>query len=328
MKRIPMDLIKSITFGVNYLEEKEGKIYFHRFSKEQEDMYQRRNPDFYKKAFATAGVSLEFTTDSKTLSLTMDVRSGSSRDYYGHSIFVNGQKIGELSGHMPTDGTVITCSGNFPLGSGMKEVRIQFPWSAASALTSLDLDEESQVIPAKKTRNMLIYGDSITQGYDSASPENAYAVLLTAQLNAHAINKAIGGEIFWPELASTAESIYPDLITVAYGTNDWSKCSFEEVKENCYNFYKNLCAAYPNTPIYVLSPIWRADLVREEKVDFREVHRYLEEIAQHFPQLTLLDGFHYVPHEPKYFWDEYLHPNDAGFRCYMDGLWEDLKKYI
>ena len=56
-------------------------------------------------------------------------------------------------------------------------------------------------------------------------------MILTARLadalGAEEVNKAIGGECFFPELAATKEDFQPEYITVAYGTNDWSRKSAE-----------------------------------------------------------------------------------------------------
>lgn len=70
-------------------------------------------------------------------------------------------------------------------------------------------------------------------------------VILTARLadalGAEEVNKAIGGECFFPELAATKEDFQPEYITVAYGTNDWSRKLAEEFQTNCRAFcFKNL----------------------------------------------------------------------------------------
>ena len=323
------DEIKSITFGAARVEEKNGKIHFYRFTTGQEQMYQQRNADFYKKTFATAGVYLEFETDSEQLSFAVEVTPGSSRKFFTHSVYVNGTRIGELSGEFTGDERDKPFSGSFSLGNGMKHVKIYFPWTAASCLTSFSLDEGSQVIPVQKTKNILIFGDSITQGYDAFAPENSYASQLTARLSANAFNKAIGGETFCPELASLPDQMNPDLITVAYGTNDWSHCSREEFETNSFGFYRNLCNTYPGTPIFALAPIWRTNAEEQKPMGpLVEVRKCFERIAEECKQVTVLDGIDYLPHDSKYFSDLTLHPNDAGFQYYADGLWNKLKNHL
>ena len=62
---------------------------------------------------------------------------------------------------------------------------------------------------------MLMLGDSITHGYDAISPSNSYASLVADMLDANAINKGIGGEVFWPQFAAMLDNITPEIITVA-----------------------------------------------------------------------------------------------------------------
>lgn len=321
--------IQSITFGAAYIEESEGTVRFHRFTAKQEEMYKLRDAEFYKKAFATAGIFMEFTTDSTSLSMSAIVTPGSSRKFYTHSIYVNQERIGEIAGEFAQNETLKSVHGTFDLGSGMKHVKIYFPWSAASCLTDFTLDPGCTVTPVAKDKTVLIFGDSITQGYDAETTERSYASQLTARLNANALNKAIGGETFWPELAAANDPIKPDLITVAYGTNDWSHCSTEDFQTNCHAFYQNLCLAYPRTPIFALAPIWRADTDNPRPMgDFKNVLNYFLELEKEFPQITVLDGIDYLPHETQYFSDLYLHPNDSGFQYYADGLWEKLQNHL
>ena len=74
--------IKKIAIGIAYAEEKNGKVELHRFTKAQEEAYKERSADGYSKSFATAGIRLEFTTDSKELFLKVEVSPGSSRKYF------------------------------------------------------------------------------------------------------------------------------------------------------------------------------------------------------------------------------------------------------
>ena len=321
--------IQSITFGAAYIEEQDGQIIFHRFTKQQEEMYQQRNTEFYKKAFATAGIFMEFTTDSTTLSMSAIVTPGSSRKFFTHSIYVNQERIGEITSEFAENETNKSVHGTFDLGSGTKQVKIYFPWSAASRLTDFSLDPGCVITPVAKEKNILIFGESITQGYDAETPEFSYASRLAERLHANARNKAIGGEIFWPELAAARDTFAPDLITVAYGTNDWSHCTTENFRANSHGFYENLCHAYPDTPIFALAPIWRADIDGPRPMGaFTNVRDYFLELSKEFPQITVLDGIDYLPHETGYFSDLYLHPNDAGFHYYADGLWKKLSTHL
>ena len=109
------------------------------------------------------------------------------------------------------------------------------------------------------TEKLLLFGDSITQGYDSADPARSYASRLTDALCAEGINKGIGGERFYPALATLRDDFLPDYITVAYGTNDWSSSAPEVFQTDCRAFYENLRALYPDVKIFAMRPLWRPD---------------------------------------------------------------------
>ena len=79
---------------------------------------------------------------------------------------------------------------------------------------------------------MIMFGDSITHGYDALNPSFSYANRLADLLNADFVNKGIGGERFFPTLAQLKDDIEPDYITVAYGTNDWAHSPKEVFDKN------------------------------------------------------------------------------------------------
>ena len=113
--------------------------------------------------------------------------------------------------------------------------------------------------PVKAGKTLLAFGDSITQGMDAMRPSNRYVTKLANYLGAEEVNKGISGECYFPPLAEAKDDLNPDYITVAYGTNDWSKKGRDIFQVNSKAFYKALRKNYPNTPIYAITPIWRAD---------------------------------------------------------------------
>lgn len=321
---LTLEQIKSLAHGAADVEKVDGEICLYRFNKAQRDAYLARSAhysDFYKKALSTAGVSLEFDTDSETLCLSVSVARGSSRSFFVHSVFVDGVRIGELSGEFAEGQQIVQCEKSFFLDTGVKRVRIVFPWSAASRIRALTVDDGARVSPVQKRRTIVQFGDSITQGYDAMWPENAYSVRLAQYLDADGLNKGIGAEIFWPELALLPENRKPDLITVAYGTNDWSRCSAEEFLHNSQAFYRNLRKTYPDVKIVALAPTWRADNdLKKAAGPFAGIAAQLAGIAAEIGNAVLIDCVDLIPHDRNYYSDRYLHPNDQGFRHYAEGL--------
>ena len=325
---LTLEQIKSIAKGVSRVEERDGAIHLLRFTAEQEAVYATRDDKgFWKKSYATAGVRLEFITNSRTLSMETKISAGASRRFFSYEVFCNGVKVGSHGGEDLTDDVVVGTYGD--LGEGEKRIKIVFPWSVASPLLRLTLDDGATLLPVKKSCRMLIYGDSITHGYDAKNPSGSYASLLTDALDADAINKAIGGEVFRPAIAETGDRAEFDYVTVAYGSNDWSHKGKEDFEADCSAFYETLSRLYPTAKIFAITPIWRADNDRLTKVgEFSYVADYIEQVTKDLPNVTVLRGVDFVPKDPSYFSDKYLHPNDEGFAHYFKNLYEAMKKHL
>ena len=327
MEKINVTCIEQLVHGVARIEECEGTISFHRFTKEQQELYQSVSNDFYMKSFSTSGVSLEFDTDSEKLGLSVEISKGSSRTFFTHSIFVNGERIGELSGEIEDAIENTQFCKEFRLGIGMKRVRILFPWSVASKLVALELEKGAIMKPVTKECTMIMFGDSITQGYDAMLPEHAYAVQIADFMNADVRNKGIGGEQFRAELALLTDGINPDVITVAYGTNDWAHSTKEVFERLCKEFYHNLRATYPKTNIIALTPIWRTDICENKEfgASLYYVAEYIKKVAEDIPNMTVIDCMDYVPHSPQYYQTDGVHPIDVGFQSYGKSLCNKIR---
>ena len=335
--KLNFEQIKSIALGAAYIEEKEDGIHFHRFTPAQEAFYE--GSSYMVKGPATSGIKLWFRTDSPSLFLKVLVTPGSSRNYFAVDVFVNGKMIGDLKNYverelprrytgveLPVEGEY---SDTFQLGEGEKEVYIHFPWSACAVLQDLSLADGATLIPQKPARKLLCFGDSITQGYDALHPSRRYTAQIAEFLGMEEHNKGIGGERFQMELAATKETFVPDLITVAYGTNDWRNRAWEEFDSHCRGFYKNVAENYPNTPILAITPIWRTLQEREnfQCGPFRGIHEAICKHTADLPNVTVIDGYDIVPHYSDYFADLTLHPNGAGYDRYFEGLKPYLEQY-
>ena len=161
-------------------------------------------------------------------------------------------------------------------------------------------------------------------------PSKSYASRLTDAMGVETFNKAIGGELFNPPLARLKDDVCPDYVTVAYGTNDWSLSPDKETFDRkCRAFYSALSENYPNAKIFAITPIWRADRDKEKNLpSFDYVAEFIAEVAKELPNVTVLNGYDYVPHDESFFQDLYLHPNDEGFEHYFQNLYRDIQKHI
>ena len=329
MKALNFEQIKTLVHGAARVEEGDGKISFFRFTEEQQELYKSVYTDFYNKSFSTSGIYLEFDTDSENLAFSVEVTPASSRRYFTHSIFKDGVRIGELSGDIGS-AEKVNQSKEFKLGKGKKRIRILFPWSVASRLTSLCLDDNASFSGTQKDFKMLVIGDSITQGYDASRPEIAYSLQITDHFNAEALNKGIAGEQFFGRFASIKEEFEPDLITVAYGTNDWRHGSFERFTRECRAFFENLRKNYPDVLIIAITPLWRVDIDNPQVIGkpLSFIADYIRDIAKTVPKMKVIEGFDLIPHNAEHFQTDGVHPVDSGFMHYGKNLLKELTEII
>ena len=333
--KLSFEKIREITKGAVRITHEDKYVRFYRFTEEQGELYKERFIDFYHQSLFTAGIKLEFSTDSENLFLKVNVPEITLRRYFSFDVLVNGKPVGYISNfsesdmpdnYIDVDFPMGEYSKSFVLGEGTKKVSIYFPWSVIGELEELSIDNGSFCEPIPCGGRILVFGDSITQGYDAQRPSNHHIVRLAELLNVEAVNKAIAGERFFPNLAKTIDDIEPKFITVAYGTNDWDNVEKQELLDTCRGFYENLSRTYSNTQIFAVSPIWRADENEERKCGrFSDIEEEIKEIVCDLRNVNFISGYNFVPQDKTCFADRYLHPNDKGFEFYISNMYEQIK---
>ncbi len=328
MMILDLKQVQAIACGAVKVTEENGWFSFFRETDAQSQAYQEAGKtDFYNKSFASAGVRLAFRTSSERLFLDWRTEPASSRRMALFDLYVNGV-LTEHFGKRGEDRSEDSVS--LPLGAGEKTVELYLPWSCRTELSRLALDDGASLVPVKRKHTLLQFGDSITHGYDAVYPSLSYASRVARELDADAVNKGIGGDIFFPPLLQKADPIEPEWITVAYGTNDWSRLDAETYAQNCRAFYARLVELYPNARIFAITPIWRADGEKETPfgAPISEARRLIARVVEELPSVTLINGEHLAPHNEEFYSDKYLHPDDLGFSVYAANLCRELKKHL
>ena len=340
--KLTLEQIKSITCGaVRILQEEKG-VRFWRFTEEQEVMYYDTRVltgmNYKTRSSASAGVKFAFRTNSTKLYLCVEAEKGTTRTYYDFEVLVNGVSVGTLNNH---DGKpyplgrpkyVYSLAENakeFALGSGEKLVEVYFPWSVCPFVKAVELDDGATIEPVKRPKTLLVYGDSITQGYDTFAISRHYIPQLAKMLDADVVNKAVGGEIFHPPLAKLKDDFDPDYISVSYGSNDFRKTDGATFFDDCKAFYTSLRENYPQAKIFALTPVWRGDLDEESVFgDFMSVDAMITEAVKDIPNVFVIHGYDFVPHEPRLFAELYLHPTDEGFAYFAKNVCAQILEHI
>lgn len=308
-----LEEMKGFATGAVRIWEEDGWFLFSRFTLRQEEVLRRRN--FAPRERSGAGMRLEFTTRGGELAFDYAMHPGSGREYCGLEIAEDGLGMYHVYyDKVPQEGSV-----SYPIAQRESAVRVTvyFPNLAEIRIKNLRLPEDAA--PYIRQRKYLAVGDSITQGYDAAHPNQTYVNLLADAWDAQVVNQAIGGDVFCPENLDPELPFTPDVITVAYGTNDWSTQVLNS--GGAREYLDKLTARYPGVPIFVLLPIWREieDEVRDG-ITLQQARDLLTAWAADRKDVYVVDCHRFVPFLPDYFYDGVLHPNDMGYLCYANAL--------
>lgn len=281
--------------------------------------------DFGKKARATSAIRLEMTTDADALSFEFGLTGASSRKFAYFDLLVDGvllahngfESVGNYTGKL-----------FFDLPAGTHHVAVYLPSLYQARLRNVTLSDGATFAPAEKSCRLLALGDSITQGYDAKFASGTYVNLLADLMNAEVVDQGIGAEVFRPDMLDGEMPFAPDYITVAYGTNDWSGQTREDMTANATEYFARLRRYFPNAKIFAITPIWRADTYRYTRVgNFEDAVAIVTEAAQAVGAVVV-DGQKMIPHSTAVCSDAYLHPNDLGFKYYADNLYREIKPYL
>ncbi len=329
--KLTFDEIKPLVHGAERVFEQDGVLWMLRFTEEQAEFYKEKR-DMYEKSAATAGVHLDFITDSRFLGLDLSTVRADMVSAYWCDVYMDDTRVLSLYGDLAEskDG-LQTLRGAIPLPEGSKRIRVYFPWTGCTRITSLVLSDGASVTPVKHRYKMVLYGDSITHGSWAKDASAPYATRLSHALDAEGINKGLGGDVMRVGFSAIKGEATPDIVTIAYGTNDWSdKISAEELAEKSRHFYSDASKTYSEAKIFVISPIWRGNAETTVKTcgSFLAIREILRKSAEGLPNVVFLDGYDLVPHSPEMYSPDLLHPSDLGFAHYATNLCAAMKPYL
>ena len=312
--------LEKITFGSLYTTEDENGFSTNRYTEEQRAYLKEYRNDFYIKSFASSSSFVDFKTDSKTLKFEYTLSYYCSREYAYFDVYENDTMILHHGSDSKDD---FSGEVSVSLSEGEKRVRVYFPNIQRTSIKNFTLDDGASVIPTEKKYRALVLGDSITHGYDARYPSLSYANVMIEELSLNAINQAIGGEVFNAPTLSDKDIWSPDIITVAFGINDWSKHEYERAISDATAYFEKLRAIYKDTPIVYISPLWTSRNPARQPMLPKYIKSFEQIAASH--GAYLIRGFDVVPHDNGMFTDG-LHPSDLGFSQYAKGVVNGIKK--
>ncbi len=313
--KLSFDKIKEITLGVIDFKEENGYLYPRRCTDTQVQTWYTMGDIHGKRSKMSAGVRLDFHTNSSTMRLEYPENTS-------YSLLIDGVFLRKIENDE-------NCSVAIALPEGEKRVTIVFHYDKYGAIKSLELDDGASCVPHKSSKKFLFLGDSITQGYYTEFEFINYPFLVSEFFDADYLNQAIGGGDFYAPTVDMQLGYEPDAVFIAFGTNDWSHFpTLEILKMRCSDYLDAIKKKYSGKKIFGLTPLWRADENTGRAMgSFEQCCSLIKnELTAH--GITVIDGYNLMPHNPKFFFDEYLHPNELGFTLYAQNLIKEIRKYI
>lgn len=306
-------------------------VALHRLTKRQVDYYETTNEAWGVRANCTAGVMLRLVTDSPSLDLTGRILDG-ARTYAGLDVEIDGRQLKSLRIDTSDETRTFRLLESVvdPTAADQREICITFPQSAIVELDAIEVADGSTVqAPPPKSLKYLAIGDSITQGMDARGPTSIYPVQLARMLDAELLNIGVGGHVYDLDALDDDLPFSPDLVTVAYGTNDWSRdLTQPQIQQIVTQYLTRLQATVAaSARVFVLTPIWRKNGDQPNAggtlVEFGDA---IAEAAHAIDGMTVIDGSSLVPHRDDLFADG-VHPTDEGFLHYAINLYRAIRSH-
>jgi lysophospholipase L1-like esterase len=209
-----------------------------------------------------------------------------------------------------------------PLYDGVVSIEIGIDSTAFIGQPEIDLP--------LRTKPVVAYGTSITQGGCASRTGMAHINILSRRLNREIINLGFSGNgMLDYEMAELMTECDASLFTIEFGN-----CSTEQIKERTEKFYRILRDKYPNTPIAFIEiplfPETKYNLLKlndfsERNVAIRAIFKDLK--AKKDKNLWLFPSAGQLGTDGEGTVDG-IHPTDLGFIRYADFLYPKIRKII
>ena len=319
--KLSLEQIRQVTVGALRVTEEADGIHFYKCTEKQSEGFYRMSDSIGYRSRATTGVRLDFHTNSKKMSF--GVSQGVKFE-----VLVNGLLRTQFDTSKEQMGSVEL---NDPLGDPYTEevrVTLVFPsHNVIGILKYVELDDGATLSPHKFDRKILFIGDSITQGWASEYDSLSYAYRVSRYFNANSLIQGIGAAYYFEDTFDHLD-FDPDVVFVAYGTNDFYVSKSKEEFEAHVKAHLGLLAKeYAGKKFFVISPIWREHRDGMRMGSFRECRAVIAAEAERLG-LCHIDGLTLVPPMTAFFAGDGLHPTDNGFSILAENLIEQLKDKI
>ena len=313
--------LKKLIKGACYFETKNGYLISYKYSKAQLDLMSQEGYDSFwrERGSFSAGVRIEIVTSSPFIAFDYNAHGGPSLLERSNSVdvWVDGVLYSVLHLEKSKDRLVI----NLP--KGKKHVAVYYPCDCQFQVKNFTIEGSYNSVKSKG-QNVLVIGDSITQGYGTIFSSGSYFNALQRLTGYNMLNQGIGGYRCEPDDLMYVDNFTPDKIITFLGTNWYDAPDQYDYEKATVEFYNRLVELYPDKEILSISPIWRGneDLDKERFAWCRAIVK--RECEKH-PQIHFVDGFTLIPNVLDCYCDT-VHPNEYGCLMLATNIYKEMKK--
>lgn len=320
--KISNNSLKKFIKGACYFETNGGYLNSYKFSKAQIDWFHTEgyDPFWYERTIYTAGIRIEFKTNSDFVSF--DYKNMQGADLTNRSNSLDVYVDGTLYSVFHLENAKGNLHVNLP--NGEKLVTIYLPNDCKFGIKNFTFEGNYKTVK-DKGQKVLVIGDSITQGYGPLFSSGSYFNVLQKLTGYNMLNQGIGGLRCEPQSLTYVEGFEPDKVMTFLGTNWYDAADIYDYEAATVEFYKKLTELYPDKEILSISPIWRGD-------DSLDLKRFLwcvdivKRECKKYENIRFIDGFTLMPHVEDCCCDK-LHPNEYGCLLIAQNIYKEMKKF-
>ena len=306
--------IENYFSGYLEAEFENGYYFLYRFGIEQRSFYTKEGGFYGNQSHYQAGIKINVDNCTE-ISFDFVIRSEGTEEISFGAVYADGREE-----NYRFDSSIQKAVFSFKGES----VNVYFPYNARIGIKNIEICGD---IPMKTERNILSFGDSITQGYMITEAALAYPSVLGRAFKADVYNFGIGGYFIRSGILNELDKLpRPWIITFAYGTNDWH---FEQdYKKELPDIFRRIHNKYPDTPVFVILPITRRNESMRRSSGFLEnVRNDLEDEAAKYHNFYVISSGKKLDAGAHLF-DDGIHPNNDGMRYLGRLIAEDIAEIV
>ncbi|MFB7516577.1 GDSL-type esterase/lipase family protein [Streptomyces sp. NPDC056144] len=293
--------------------------------------------DIAERAALPIGVRIEFTAEPGTRAVELRYRAAVPRPgdplaalRHGFALWQGVRLVGETFA-VPAAEAVV----RLPLPPEGGVFTVHLPEGQAPvplALRAVD----GRLSPAPARPRWLVHGDSITEGWWSTRPAHSWPATAGRLLGLDPVNLGYaGGARGELPLAEHLARLPGDLVTLAFGTNCWSRVpvTADWLYATVRAFVGLVRRGHPETPLLIVSPVLRPEAEHTRNAlgaTLTELRRAMERAGRDLAaegdrRLLVLPGRSLLG--PEHLADG-LHPNDGGHARIAEAVATALRPHV